>query len=63
MLGYNSAVFDAAEIENLAGQFRTLLESAVADPGQEIAAAAGPSGEERDLLLDDFNASFELSHD
>ena len=61
LLGYNSALFDAAQIESLGRQFITLLENVVADPGQKIATVLRSSREQQAQVINDFNDDFEIS--
>ncbi|NEQ20420.1 MAG: amino acid adenylation domain-containing protein [Microcoleus sp. SIO2G3] len=52
---YDSALFDAAAIQNLASQFQTLLESAIAHPEAAIGTLAILQPRDRQQLLVEFN--------
>jgi len=52
---YNSDLFDRATIERMNGQWRTLLESIVADPGRPISALPLLPAAERRQLLEGWN--------
>ncbi len=52
---YNTDLFDAATIERFAGHYRTLIESAVADPDQPISGLGMLAAQERLRLLEEWN--------
>ncbi|WP_433257650.1 MupA/Atu3671 family FMN-dependent luciferase-like monooxygenase [Streptosporangium sp. CA-135522] len=56
---YNADIFDDDTMRRLLGNWRTLLEAAVADPERVVSELPTVSGEERALLLDDWNATAE----
>ncbi|MCA1616820.1 MAG: amino acid adenylation domain-containing protein, partial [Acidobacteria bacterium] len=54
-LEYNTDLFDEATIARMAGHYRTLLESVVADPRRNVSALPILTGPERRRLLVDWN--------
>jgi amino acid adenylation domain-containing protein len=54
---YNTDLFERTTVERLAGQFLTVLESAVTDPGMKLAALPILPAAERRLVLSDWNAT------
>ncbi|MCW2248523.1 natural product biosynthesis luciferase-like monooxygenase protein/amino acid adenylation domain-containing protein [Azospirillum fermentarium] len=54
---YNTGLFDAATVEGLLDQYRTLLESVTADPGQPVAAVPLLSGPALERVLVEWNAA------
>ncbi|WP_225409747.1 non-ribosomal peptide synthase/polyketide synthase [Stigmatella hybrida] len=56
MLEYNTDLFDADVISRMAGNLRVLLEGIVAEPGQAISLLPLVTGEERQQILQQWNA-------
>jgi amino acid adenylation domain-containing protein len=56
-LEYNTDLFDASTIRRMVGHFRTLLESAVADPNQPITELPLLTERESQRMLMDWNAT------
>ena len=61
LLGYNSALFSASQIETLGRQFMTVIENVIADPERKIAAVLPSSKEQQAQIINDFNDEFEIS--
>ncbi|GAA2393648.1 amino acid adenylation domain-containing protein [Dactylosporangium salmoneum] len=52
---YNTALFDAATVQRLAGRLVALLRAAVAAPDTRLAALGRPDADERRLVVEAFN--------
>ncbi|QRO01038.1 non-ribosomal peptide synthase/polyketide synthase [Archangium violaceum] len=56
-LDYDASLFEPASMERLVGHLRTLLEAAVANPGQRVSALPLLTEEEQRRVLEEWNAT------